>query len=233
MKIVTLNGQNHKGSTYRIGRSIAEKIGGENEIREFFFPKDLDHFCAGCYRCIEDVSACPYYGEKKPILDAIDEADILIVTTPTYCLHVSAPLKSFIDLTFDLWMAHRPMDSMFRKKAVVVSTSAGASARSAIKDVQDALTYMGVPKILKYGLAVQASGWDGVSEKKKAKIDKDTSAIAKKLTALKPAPGIKTRFLFAVMGSMHKKGWDSSPVEKAYWEERGWLNGKKPWNGAR
>ena len=106
MKIVMLNGQNHNGSTYHIGRMIADKIEGENEITEFFFPKDLNHFCAGCYQCIEDVSACPYYEEKKKIIETIDAADILIVTTPTYCMHMSAPLKSFFDLTFDLWIAH-------------------------------------------------------------------------------------------------------------------------------
>ncbi len=229
MKIVTLNGQNHKGSTYRIGRMIADKIEGENEITEFFFPKDLPHFCAGCYQCIEDVTACPYYGEKQPIIDAIDAADILILTTPTYCLHVSAPLKSFIDLTFDLWMAHRPMESMFRKKAAVVSTSAGASTRSAVKDVQDALFYMGVPQILKYGMAVQAMNWQQVPEKKKAKIEKDTSAIAKRLSSCPAAAGIKTRSMFFMMGKMHKKGWNSSPTETAYWKEKGWLDGKKPW----
>ena len=49
MKIVMLNGQNHKGSSYHIGRQIIDKISGENEITEFFFPKDLDHFCLGCY----------------------------------------------------------------------------------------------------------------------------------------------------------------------------------------
>ena len=83
MKIVMLNGQNHKGSTYHIGRMIADKISGDNEIREFFFPRDLNHFCAGCYRCIEDDTACPYYEEKKVIMDAVEDADILIVTTPT------------------------------------------------------------------------------------------------------------------------------------------------------
>ena len=36
MKIVMLNGQNHRGSTYNIGRIIADKIEGENEITEFF-----------------------------------------------------------------------------------------------------------------------------------------------------------------------------------------------------
>ena len=230
MKIVMLNGQNHKGSTYHIGRAIADRIEGENEITEFFFPRDLNHFCAGCYRCIEDAAACPYYGEKKVILDAVDAADILIVTTPTYCLHMSAPLKSFFDLTFDLWMSHRPMASMFRKKAVIVSTSAGSSTRSAVKDVRDALTYMGVPKIMTYGLAVQAMSWQEVPDKKKARIEKDTAGIARKLSAARPAVGIRTRFLFRMMGTMQKKGWSASPVEKEYWKEQGWLDGKKPWS---
>lgn len=232
MKIVMLNGQNHKGSTYRIGRLIADKIEGENEITEFFFPRDLNHFCAGCYRCIEDAAACPYYSEKKAILDAIDAAELLIVATPTYCLHMSAPLKSFFDLTFDLWMSHRPMASMFRKTAVIVSTSAGSSTKAAMKDVQDALSYMGIPKIVKYGLAVHAMRWEDIPEKKKAGIKKETAAIAKKLSSRKPSVGIRTRFLFSVMGKMQKKGWNASPVETAYWKDRGWLDGKKPWDRA-
>ena len=229
MKIVTLNGQNHKGSTYHIGRMIADRIEGENEITEFFFPRDLNHFCAGCYRCIEDAAACPYYGEKKAILDAVDAADLLIVTTPTYCLHMSAPLKAFFDLTFDMWMSHRPMASMFRKKAVIVSTSAGSSVKSAVKDVRDALFWMGVPRIVTYGMAVHAMNWQEVPEKKKAKTEKDTAIIAKKLSSAKPAVGFKTRFMFTMMGKMQKKGWNASPAETEYWKEKGWLDGKKPW----
>ena len=231
MKIVMLNGQNHKGSTYHIGRSIIDRIEGEKEVTEFFFPRDLNRFCLGCYRCIEDVTACPWYAEKKPILDAMDRADLLVVTTPTYCMHVSAPLKAFIDLTFDLWMAHRPMASMFRKRAVIVSTSAGASTRSALKDVEDALVYMGVPRIMKYGLAVQAMSWEQVSPKKKARIEKDAAALARRLSAPQPpAVGLKTRFLFAMMTMLQRKGWNSSPVETAYWKQHGWLDGKKPWD---
>ena len=143
---------------------------------------------------------------------------------------MAAPLKAFIDLTFDLWMSHRPMASMFRKKAVIVSTAAGAGTKIAIKDVKDALFYLGVPKRIPYGIAVQAMNWEQVSEKKKARIEKDTAAIAKKLNAKKPSVGIKTRFLFMIMGMMQKKGWSSSPVETAYWKGKGWLDGKKPWN---
>lgn len=106
---------------------------------------------------------------------------MLIVTTPTYCMHVSAPLKAFIDLTFDWWMPHRPMASMFQKRAVIVSTSSSAGAKSAMNDVKDALVYMGVPRIYTYGIGVQAMNWEGVSEKKKAKIDKATTHLAQKL----------------------------------------------------
>ena len=232
MKIVMLNGQNHRGSSYHIGRAVIDRIEGNKEVTEFFFPKDLDHFCLGCYRCIEDAAACPFYEEKKVILDAMDGADLLVVTTPTYCMHVSAPLKAFIDLTFDLWMSHRPMASMFTKRALIVSTAAGTGTGSAMKDVQDALVYMGVPKIVKYGLSVQAMNWEGVDRKKKAKIEKDAARIAKQLSTDKaPAVGIRTRFLFRMMGMLQKKGWNSSPVETAYWKEKGWLDGKKPWAG--
>ena len=46
MKIAMINGQNHKGSTYHIGKMLADKLGGE--VTEFFLPKDFGHFCIGC-----------------------------------------------------------------------------------------------------------------------------------------------------------------------------------------
>ena len=58
MKVVLIHGQNHKGSSYHIGRMIADKMQGTNEIIEFFLPRDLNHFCLGCYNCIEDDACC-------------------------------------------------------------------------------------------------------------------------------------------------------------------------------
>ena len=102
MKIVMVHGQNHKGSSYNIGRQIANKIGREEDIVEFFLPRDLNHFCLGCYACIDDDRKCPFYEEKNKIMTAIESADVLIFTTPTYCMRASAPMKSFIDLTFSI-----------------------------------------------------------------------------------------------------------------------------------
>lgn len=230
MKIVLIHGQNHKGSSYHIGKMIADKIEAEKEITEFFLPKDLNHFCMGCYKCIEGDENCPFYEEKNKIMEAVEMADILIFTTPTYCLRASAPMKSFIDLTFTYWMSHRPRKSMFSKKAVVVSTAAGTGAKSAVKDVTTALFYWGVPYVKSYGMAVQAMNWDMIKPKKKEKIEGDATRVAKKLSnAKKPLVGIKTRFIFKIMAGMQSAGMSSSPIEKEYWEKNGWLGKERPW----
>ena len=231
MKIVLIHGQNHKGSSYHIGKMIADTISGKKEVSEFFLPRDLNHFCLGCYQCIENDENCPFYSEKAVIMKAVEAADLLIFTTPTYCLRASAPMKSFMDLTFTYWMSHRPRKSMFSKKAVVVSTAAGSGAKSATKDVATALFYWGVPYIKSYGIAVQAMNWDMVSAKNKEKIQKDVARLAKKLSnGKKPYVGIKTRFIFKMMGLMQSAGFGSSPIEKEYWEKNGWLGRKRPWN---
>ena len=93
----------------------------------------------------------------------MEQAEVLIFTTPTYCLHASAPMKSFLDLTFTTWMVHRPKEYMFSKKAVIFSAAAGTGVKSAMKDIKTALTYWGIPEIHSFGLAVQASSWGQVN----------------------------------------------------------------------
>ena len=100
MKITMIHGQNHKGSTYHIGRMLAEALEPEANITEFFLPRDLNHFCTGCFSCVKDESKCPFYDKKRKILDEVEQADLLIFTTPTYCMRASAPMKSFLDFTF-------------------------------------------------------------------------------------------------------------------------------------
>lgn len=226
MKITMIHGQNHVGSTCYIGRMLAEQF--DAQVTEFFLPRDLNHFCLGCCKCIEDERKCPYYGDKKPIMEAVEEADLLIFTTPTYCLHASAPMKSFLDMTFTYWMSHKPREVMFRKKAVVISTAAGTGTKSAIKDVSTALFYWGVPYIRKYGIAVQAMGWDQVTEDKQEKIRKDIAALAKIIQKQKARAGIKTKFIFNMMRLMINAYEDAYP-DKIYWKKKGWLGKTRPW----
>lgn len=230
MNIIMIHGQNHKGSTYHIGKMVADKIKAEKEITEFFLPRDLNHFCLGCYNCIEDESKCPFSEEKNRIMDAVEQADLLIFTTPTYCMRASAPMKSFIDLTFTYWMIHKPRKCMFEKKAIVISTSAGTGTKTAMKDITNTLFYWGVPYVKTYGISVQAMNWAQVPDKRKAKIQKDTDKLAKTFSKeSKVRVGIKTKFMFNMMRMMQKAGWGSGKKEKEYWQENGWLEKERPW----
>ena len=228
MKITLIHGQNHKGSTYHIGKLLAEQF-GNSDIQEFFLPKDLEHFCMGCYQCIENEEKCPFYNEKNRIMQAIEAADLLIFTTPTYCMRASASMKAFMDLTFTYWMSHKPRKCMFSKKAVVISTAAGTGTKSAIKDVTNTLFYWGVPYIKEYGIAVQAMGWEQISDKKKKKIKEDITKLARKLQKEKVHVGTKTRFMFHMMRMMQLNNWGASKVEKDYWKQNGWLDKERPW----
>ena len=94
----------------------------------------------------------------------------------------------------------------------------------------DALFNWGVPCVYKYGISVQAMNWNGVSEKKKQKIEKDISGIAQRLSHKKNVKaGIKTKAMFSMMRMMQNANLGSGEAEKAYWENNGWLGSERPW----
>lgn len=228
MKIVIIHGQSHKGSTYRIAYNLALKIGGD--IKEFFLPKDFGEFCIGCTRCfLETEKKCLHFDKLNPITEAIDSTDVIILASPVYVMHVTGSMKAFLDHYGYRWMAHRPEKIMFSKQGVCISTAAGAGMKSANKDMADSLFFWGVAKIYKYGKAVSAINWQDVSEKNKKNIDKALSSIAKKITKKygKEKPGIKTKLMFNIIRLLQKKGWNKTDMD--YWQERGWLDKKRPW----
>lgn len=230
MKIVMLNGQNHKGSTYHVGKLLLDNLTSENEVKEYFLPQSLNHFCLGCYACIEDETKCPFFMDKNKIMSEIEQADLLIFTTPNYCMAPSAPMKAFMDLTFTYWMSHKPRACMFSKKAVVISTTAGMGANRAIKPVKRMLRYWGAPYIQSYGAAVQANSWNNVAEKKKMEIEKDMKSLAAKLMGKKITHiPLKTKLFFELFVNMQKANMGSGLSEKEYWEQKGWLKKERPW----
>ena len=228
MKIVIINGQNHKGSTYHIGRIVAEKLGGE--ITEYFLPRDFDEFCCGCTRCFtENEKLCPHYEKLRPITEAIDKADVLVFTTPVYVYHCTGSMKAFLDHYGYRWLVHRPDEKMFSKQAVVVSTAAGAGMKSAGKDIRDSLTFWGVPKVYSIGAAVMATSWDGVRPEKKKRIESKACRVAAKIksSGVKPRVSLKGRVFLTAIHFANKNDWN--PADSEYWKEKGWTEKKRPW----
>lgn len=232
MKIVVLHGVDHKGSTYHLCHEFLQHF-SSSHIEEYFLPRDLPYFCKGCFACLKDETKCPHYEEKQRIFDSIEEADLLVFTTPTYCLRASAPMKSFIDLTFIKWMVHRPSVSMFHKQALILSTSAGANPKSAMKDIKACLTNWGVSKVKTYGIAVRAMNYNMIKDKKKRKMKQDMCHMAKRVKRCnKVKTSLKVKGLFSIMRLMHKGGMSADEADRMYWDEQGWLGKKRPWKNS-
>ncbi len=234
MKIALINGTNHKGSTYHIGRMLAEKLTNAENITEVFLPKDMPNFCLGCARCmVEDEKLCPHYSHIEPITNLLDSSDVLIFTSPVYVFHASGAMKALLDHYAYRWMAHRPEERMFSKQGVCIATAAGAGMKPTIKDMRDSLSFWGVGKIYSFGIAVNAIKWDEVLEKKIARIDKKTDRLAIAISHRegKVRPSLKTLLLFYAMRQMHKK--PLNPADGVYWKDKGWTGSSRPWKKAR
>lgn len=228
MKICVVNGQNHKGSTYHIGKMLADKLGGD--VKEFFLPKDFGEFCYGCTNCfLKGEDKCPHYDKLKPLTNAVDEADVIILTSPVYVYHCTGSMKAWLDHYGWRWIVHRPEEKMFSKKAVVISTAAGAGMRSTNKDMADSLSFWVIPEIYNIGFGIHAVNWQGVSEKMRAKIERKTDKITSKIKSsdFKPKVSLKGWLYFTAFHFANKKGWN--PADSEYWKAKGWTENKRPW----
>ncbi len=229
MKIALLHGQDHKGSTYHVARMTAEKIGGE--ITEFFFPRDFSAGCMGCTTCLhKGREFCPRAERVTPIFSSMLAANVIIVSSPTYVMEMTAHLKGFFEHIFTAWMAHRPEEAMFSKTAIVVSTAAGMGMDGVTKSLAKQMFYMGISKTHRLAFRVMAADWAGVSAKIKAKIEAKADTVARGIKAGggSAKPGIRMKFLFAMMRSFQKNN-EYAPLDKAYWTEKGWLGKERPW----
>lgn len=232
LKITVIYGTERKGSTYHMARLFLEQlVSAGDTIRSVVLPKDMDRFCTGCFNCIvKSEASCPHAGQVQPIVQALLEADVLVVETPVYVYNMSGQLKSLMDHLAYLWMPHRPAPAMFHKTAVIFSTAAGAGTHKVNRAVKSNCTYWGIPKVYSYGKNVGAMGWGGVKTEIKAKMEKDLGHLAEKVkrSCKSGKTGIKTKALFTVMRmSQQNNSWN--PVDKAYWEKYGWLKENRPW----
>ncbi len=101
------------------------------DVTEFFLPRDFHEYCVGCMQCIlKDEKRCPHYEKLRPLTEAMDAADVIILASPVYVYHVTGAMKTFLDHYGYRWLIHRPVASMFGKQGVCISTSACRFSRT-------------------------------------------------------------------------------------------------------
>lgn len=83
MKIAVINGTEKRGVTFRLKELFLTPFRANSEITEFYLPKDCPAFCTGCTMCISsDEHMCKDEIFLAPIRKALDEADLIVFTSP-------------------------------------------------------------------------------------------------------------------------------------------------------
>lgn len=102
MKIVCLLGSpRNNGNSIAIAKhfcTIAESHGAH--IQTFALNELQYRGCQGCLRCKGQLDRCWLEDGLTPALDAVREADVLLMASPIYYGDVTSQLKAFIDRTY-------------------------------------------------------------------------------------------------------------------------------------
>lgn len=235
MKIAVINGSMRHGSTWHCMDQIRQELSKYDEIEgeEFFLPRDMPHFCNGCFSCFYNgENTCPHASSVAPIVQAITEADLIIMTSPVYGLDVSGQMKALIDHLCFMWLSHRPNPKLFNAVGLVITTTAGMGLGHTAKTIKNSLTFWGVKRVYAFKNRVSAMKWSDVSENTQAKINREASALAKKIArtvkkAKKLPNPLFRSFMFKLMAGAQKKN-DWNLTDKNHWDVQGWLSGVKP-----
>lgn len=130
MKVVAINGSARKGgNTAEMIKAVFERLeaeGIETEMIELSGKKM--HGCIACYKCFENKDRrCAVDNDfVNDCIEAMDNADAVILGSPTYFANVSPEIKALIDRAGMVALAN---DSMFARKvgAAVVAVRRGGS----------------------------------------------------------------------------------------------------------
>jgi len=213
-------------------------MGAGHSVTEFFLPRDCPVFCTGCKACFfQDISVCPHREYTVPLWESILAADLLVLTSPTYVLHLTGQMKAFLDHFGSKWMAHSPEKAMFRKQAVVITNAIGQGMNKTAKDIQDSLDFWGVAHTYLIKQALLQAEWKNVDDKLKAELRRRCARVAEKIKPKEQVrPRLKIKGLFFIMRFAQKmidkserKAGREQTKDYLHWKEQGWIDEKRPW----
>lgn len=229
MHVIIVNGTTHESSGYQAAHALAEEFMQPGDsLDELSCPIEGLGFCqyADCgARCVtEGERFCPDIAALQPVLDRLDAADLIVMTTPTYCYHVAAQLKVLLEHLCWRWMRHRPNPAWFSKQAVVIATSAGAGADKPATDVADSLNWMGTGRVYVVTASMGAMDWQLADDRHRKKLLDATHEVAVKLRhdpmGVRPNIGVRARL---ILMKMLQRKFPTGDADQAYYREHGWL----------
>jgi len=156
MKILVLNGSPRpKGTVASLLTAVAESISAEHELEWVDVCRlDMKH-CTACMACREKGSCILPEDDAHAMAGKIQDADALVIGTPTHWGNMCAPLKLLFDRNVPVFMGESPrglpVPRQKGKRAIVVTACTTPwpfnvifpESRGAIRAVKEVLHYGG------------------------------------------------------------------------------------------
>lgn len=223
MKYLFINGSPHKGNTWKLVETvqgILKTIEPGSIIEEIHLVNLKLPFCTGCSLCFRTGGTkCPHNEAIQRVLEAIEEADGIIVASTTYNRTETTLLKNFFDHL--CYLLHRPQ--FFTKKALVITTTGGVGAKSAAKSIASFLKGIGFNRC--YLLSVAAYSWNDykVDDKTRRKCEQVTKKFYQDISSEKlHSPSVEVMIpynLFRGMSLHYVKGTPYETEDGNYWTD--------------
>ena len=232
MKVVIVMGSPRKKDSFNLCKEIENNLKLHKQDVEFDYIFLREHHiedCKGCMLCFQkSENSCPCRDDLNDLKKRLFSADGLIVASPVYAYQVTAQLKRFIDRMSYLF--HR--QELVGKPALIAVTTDGGGSKQVYKYLKMTLSGWGMdvvgdvqiisPTYFKERLPKSAFGYDEYyHEQNSKKIEKLSKHFYNRLsTTQKQQPTFYDVFMFNCLRSKTY----TSKVDRAYWDEKGWLN---------
>ncbi len=214
MNYLIINGSPRKKNTWAVVNQVKKSLDGNFE--EIQLAKEKIPLCNGCHKCvIEGEEKCPHFDRVNPIVEKMNDADGLIITSPVYAMNVTGLLKNFFDHTAYLY--HRP--KFFTKKALVVVTTAGAGHKKVANYMDETLRHWGVNKV--YKLRFACGGKDSLDTKT---IDKIAKQFRNDVESGKLHSPKFMDIIFYEVWRVMASGDEPLETDSKYWNDTGLIN---------
>lgn len=106
-KVLIISGSPRKGNSDMLCEEFRRgAVEAGNEVEKIDLRSKRIGFCRGCYRCTEK-GRCVIDDDVPAIVDAIHDADVIVMASPVYFYSIDAQLKAVIDRCVSRWTEMR------------------------------------------------------------------------------------------------------------------------------
>ena len=227
MKILVIHGSMRKGYTYMLTKEIVNRLSDKPdvEITEIGVA-DLDlPFCISCHNCFsKGEEFCPHHNVMKNIQAALGGCDGVIVGGVTYLWALNAAMKNVLDHLGYLF--HRP--SLFGKKGIVVTTSAGAGEKGVAKYLKTVLGQWGINGAQIVSINARERELDPPAHQS-AKLTAAAERFYGLIKSGKPiSPVLNNIAVHNAFRAMSLGGFTASERDTQYWRQKDFVNKSYP-----